>query len=729
MQRAKLNNILIYLRKKILRAIHLLPLEVVTLLILTLLSVFCLIKFVNLTPSIDNNFFFSSDDPQFQSEHLINRLFIRKDSQLIITATGDIQNQDYQEKISQLSTLLLDLRGVANVNSLTHSGPKSLNKAFQSPLWKRLIISNDKKSTNLLVLLDEEKASVIIPKIETLMSTFEEQNFHLRIAGMPYVVELIKRYLLRDLKIFSLLAFIIFGLFIFHIFLSKSVFWGTMIACLNACIWTFMITNLIGIPMGLLTANLGTIVFIMTLSHIIFLSYNWRTLRKNSKSSNPVNDALKRTFTPSCWSMLTTFFGFLSLTTVSAKPLRDLGASGAVGSLIAIIAAYSVFPAFLRMAGLQDRKQGQIERFESKTYRFIDLEKQFIMLIIIVTCLLTLPGLAMLDTDPSLLSYFSKNSEIYKGFSYIDKNGGSSPLILVVRSKSLEKIHSAKSYDQLWKLQESLEQHRSVGSVISLPVLIAQARDTPLVGWFLPRETLISAMESPHNDAVAKSFITSDRKYGLFFLRMNESYRSISRIDIVNEIKMIIETEGFYPEIIGGIYNLQGHLAKLVASSLVWGLITLILLFTFIVWIISRSLQLTLAVGASIFIIPLTVLGCFGIYRIPLDIISSPASNIAIAMGIDSMIHMIQSYKRTKNWQKVRDELWQPILTSMIVVATGFAIFLFSSFPPTRRFGGAILLGTVLSALTALYIMPLLTQHIHIANFFPLKSKRKNHKQ
>jgi len=692
--------------------------------ILTIVSAVWTFGFVPLTPTVDNNFFFSSDDPQLQSEHKIDTLFVRQDDQIIISATGNINDEKYQENISKLSKMLLELDGVASINSLTHEGPGSVRQAFKSPLWKRLIVSSDRKSSNLIVLLDEKKFSTIIPKIEKIIDTFEAKNFHLRVAGLPYVVELIRRYLLRDLRIFSLLAFLIFGFLVFQIFHSRSVLLGAMLSCLNACMWTFMITNLMHIPMGLLTANLGTIIFVMTLSHIIFLTFSWRSFSSDPKNKKPVFDAIRRTLPPSFWSMLTTFLGFLSLMAVSAKPLRDMGAAGAIGSIVAIAVAYGMFPTFLKMAGPRARQKSKIEDYEKKAYRFIDLGKHFIILLIFATCFLTLPGLTMIDSDPSLLSYFSKSSEIYKGLSYIDRNGGSSPLILVVRSKDdNEKIHSSKSYEQLWNLQESLEQHRSVGSVISLPVLIAQAKDTPIVGWFLPRHILVSAMELPANDEIAKSFITKDRKYGLFLLRMIESYRTMPRLDIVEEIKMITENEGLYPEIFGGIYSLQGHLAKLVSSSLIWGLARLVLLFGLIAWYISRNLRVTASVVASIAIIPLTILGCFGIYKIPLDIISAPASNVAIAMGIDSMIHMIKSYRRTKNWQKVRDELWQPVLSSMFVVATGFGIFLFSTFPPTQRFGGAILFGTVLASLTALYIMPMAFQHIHMGKWIAYLKK------
>ena len=58
----------------------------------------------------------------------------------------------------------------------------------------------------------------------------------------------------------------------------------------------------------------------------------------------------------------------------------------------------------------------------------------------------------------------------------------------------------------------------------------------------------------------------------------------------------------------------------------------------------------------------------------------------------------------------VRERMWEPVLTSMFIVASGFAIFFFSSFPPTQRFGGQIVLGTVISAFSAIFIFSLLAQ-------------------
>jgi len=195
---------------------------------------------------------------------------------------------------------------------------------------------------------------------------------------------------------------------------------------------------------------------------------------------------------------------------------------------------------------------------------------------------------------------------------------------------------------------------------------------------------------------------------------MKEDKRAKARLEIIEELKKIVHDNGFDSEITGGIYALQGHLSKLVMSSLVFGLFRLLLLFFIISWIVSRSLPVSLAMTASISIIPLIVLGCVGIIQMPLDIIAAPSINIAIAIGIDSMIHMVKYWRNIKQegkitkqkWEKVRKRLWDPVLNTMSVITLGFGVFLFSQFPPTQRFGGIIVFGSLLAGLTALYLMP-----------------------
>ena len=64
----------------------------------------------------------------------------------------------------------------------------------------------------------------------------------------------------------------------------------------------------------------------------------------------------------------------------------------------------------------------------------------------------------MANTDPSLISFFTKNSSLERGLTYIDHHGGSSPLILVVKTATGEKLDTDQSYHRLWGLQRDLEQ-------------------------------------------------------------------------------------------------------------------------------------------------------------------------------------------------------------------------------------------------------------------------------
>jgi uncharacterized protein len=50
--------------------------------------------------------------------------------------------------------------------------------------------------------------------------------------------------------------------------------------------------------------------------------------------------------------------------------------------------------------------------------------------------------------------------------------------------------------------------------------------------------------------------------------------------------------------------------------------------------------------------------------------------------------------------------MWQPILASMLIVVSGFALFLLSDFPPTQRLGVLVCIGAVTTGLVVLLMLP-----------------------
>ncbi len=213
---------------------------------------------VSLTPHVDPSFFFGDEDPQLEQDAKVYKLFPRQD-QIIINIEGKISSAEYLNKLDRLSRRLLAIPQVVSARSLTH-GPKSFDDALKSSFWGRLLIPEDRKSSNVFVALAADSFRDSIPKIETSVRESETDSFRPVIAGIPYMIELIRRNLVHDLKVFSLSAIVIFGVMIFFLFRSFSSLFGSIAAGAAATALTLLLNQMFEIEIGILTANLVTLV-------------------------------------------------------------------------------------------------------------------------------------------------------------------------------------------------------------------------------------------------------------------------------------------------------------------------------------------------------------------------------------------------------------------------------------------------------------------------------------
>lgn len=685
---------------------------------------------LELTPKVESDFFFASDDPQLRASERIAELFPTQPQVLISARSDDIDSPQYRERIGGLSTELVALEGVASVRSLT-SGPVDPGTVASSPVWSRLLYAKPPQDhhtargqsapashtardiaqsfSQLIVALDDDSRATI-EGIERVVESFRAPSFVLQISGVPYVVELIRRHLLRDLRLFSAAAIGVFGLLIVILYRSVRIAVGTLLCCSSAALLTLSALHLLGLRVGLLTANLLTIVFVLTLSHIVFLTANWRRLASGG-TEDALSTATRVTLQASFWCMVTTLLGFASLLLANAKPLRELGLAGALGSVAAILVAYGLYPSFLR--GLEVQRSGEGRQ---RWPRWLDRRRTGVL-----TCALGLMtivaawGLRAVNTDPSLLTYFAAGSELRQGLEFVDQSGGSSPLYLVARDPEGRRLTQGEVHKRLAAVQSALEEEPEVGLSMSLPVLLEEARRVPLA-VLLGRDKLVDLLDSEAFGHIARSFVTADRQLGLFFLRMHESGRTVPRREVVARLTRHVADQGLETELVGGLYELQGQLGALVSSSLLTGLGSLLLIFLTIAAFLARSLRLTAVMVLTLATVPVLLLGGLGLVRQPLDVISSPAANIAIALGIDSMIHLLSAVRRrlalgddaATAWIKARSQMAAPILGAALLLAVGFGIFALSSFPPTQRFGLLVATGTILAALLSLIVLPFL---------------------
>lgn len=670
-------------------------------------SLWAILFRIDLTPQVESDFFFSTGDPAFQATEKIEALF-PSEPQLIISAMApDIQDAAYIDQIRQLTDALAALPEITSVRSLT-SGPPSPGSVAESPLWKRLFLSKNPSTTHLIAFVDKDAGSEFLTRVEALVGERGRPSFDLQVSGVPYVIELVRRNLRRDLRVFSLAALLVFGLVISVLYRSWPLVAGTLLSCVGACLITLGVLHLLGVPIGILTANIATIVFVLTLSHTVFLTANWRRLRETLGRDEAFVQGVQITLVASFWCMVAALMGFGSLLLASAKPLRELGVSGVVGTAVAILVAYGFYPAFLRATRSAPPISGARAGRAS-------LPRSHSTAIVAALCVLAAFSLRHIETDPSLLSYFAEGSELRSGLELIDRSGGSSPFYLVVTDGDA-RVDSVDTEKRLQKLQKALEEDPAVGVSLSLSVLLAEARRVPFAG-LLPAEQLVNVLDSEQFDHIARSFVTEDRKQALFFLRLHETGREEPRRAIVERLVKSVEDSGLEADLVGGLYDLQGKLGELVASSLIRELGGLLFFFVFVAIAVARTMRGTVAMVGCLAVVPVLLLGTMARLGQPIDVISAPGANVAISLGIDAMIHLVMAVRRQRRvgdspreaWANARGQMRQPIVGAMAILATGFGIFVLSSFPPTQRFGAMVAAGTLISAVMALYVLPFLT--------------------
>ena len=683
---------------------------------------------VDLKPVVGENFFFAKNDPQVRSDNEISRTFPGQMNEIDLTVSGDIASRAYADRIHSLSVELGKVPGVAAVISINPGpqghGPKDIKDALKSPLWRTILIGKHHRSTDVVAAVKDDIGGKTIDDVQALKKKFERPGFEVAISGLPYVTEMISRTMARDLRTFSLAAVGVFGVVLFLIFRSPWILLGAFVACANSAAATLIINQSIHIPIGPVTASLSTMVFVMTLSPMVFLTYNWIRIREQKQlvGRGAAWAAVKETVAPSFRSAVCMLLGFSSLMLVSASSMKHLGTGGAVGASMAFLAAYILYPWFLALASPPKTKFGWTKAVASRLRSFFSERHRVIAIALVIFGVVGAIGMLRLNTDPPLFFYFKKGSDIRKGLEAVDRSGGSSPLKLEVQDIHGAPLDSNEAYKRMWALTDALDKDPAVGKVMSLPVLESEidrrwySTLLTIKGFFQgesKKQEELGELESPKHGDPAQQFITPDHKKALFLLRMRETVRNASRQQVIRRLEGVVHREGFRTLLVGGEYSLLGDMGRLIKSSIITGLLLLVGIFTVMGFAFSRSLHTGLAMLVTLAIIPVVVRGYIAYLGMPLGFITATAANLDLGMGVDAMIYLTMFAKRDhKNlsswepWSKACSHLWRPIGTNFLVICCGFGLFLLSNFPPTLRFGVFVIFGSATAASAALFLFP-----------------------
>jgi predicted RND superfamily exporter protein len=333
-----------------------------------------LFLFVDLSPEIEADFFFSRNDPQAQKSASIEKEFGAAPQIFVAVRSRDLVSRQYLSRLQELTQDLEDVKGVADARSITQGPIESekmskldpasiLKEVNNSPFWSRLLLAPDRSASFVVLRLSGKDYRATVNGIDRVLARHARSGFELGASGVAYVAEHIRRQLTRDLQRFSIAAFIAFAILTVLLFRSVAVLVGTMVASLSAAFATFIARALVGMRTDILAPNLWTIAFVLTLSHVAYIAAQWRrnqmihlgyTVRRLRGKANDIwtawKQALKELWAPILASMLIVTSGFALFLLSSFPPTRRLGILVCIGAAITDLIVLVVLPAIVTLA-------------------------------------------------------------------------------------------------------------------------------------------------------------------------------------------------------------------------------------------------------------------------------------------------------------------------------------------------------------------------------------------
>ena len=379
---------------------------------------------------------------------------------------------------------------------------RGFDEILNSPIYKNYVISEDGKTSGIVVYLkkDERLADYVKIKdkyfnqsIETGLSKEEKKNYKnfnkeyedyknlynirnhqnideirdiiikygenakIHLGGIPMIADDMMSYIKSDIVVFGL------GVFIFIIatlwFIFRSLKWVVMplLGCATSVTIMIGLLGLIGWKVTVISSNFIALMLILNMAMNIHLTVRFLQLKKEFpqlSKSEAIFEASKKMMLPIIYTVLTTICAFLSLVFSGIKPIIDFGWMMTLGLLISLLVTFLLLPSLISLLsteneiGLKDTEKSFIT---SALGSFAKKNKIIIFGSTFVIIVFSVVGIFKLEVENSFINYFNKDTEIYKGMKKIDEElGGTTPLNIILKfpSNTDEKKSEDDEFDE-----------------------------------------------------------------------------------------------------------------------------------------------------------------------------------------------------------------------------------------------------------------------------------------
>ena len=608
-----------------------------------------------------------------------------------------------------------------------------ISKEFKnSPLYSNNLVSADLKTTALLIplanddpriIIDDEVLRLLIEKIRLTMDAYRDEAT-LYLGGVPMIRNDVIDFIKSDLVVFSLA--VILTMTIMLTILFRKIRWVLIpitISVIGALFMTGLISS-IGWKVTVISSNFFSLLLVMTLSVIIHLVVRYREISNQNldqNNSETIRQTLNQMIRPCLYTVITTIAAFASLTASHVQPVIDFGLMMSIGVTVAFVLSFIGFTIFMILLKKPKSSQESKKSFALKKLALMaDKKGKSIILSCTVVALISTFGLSKLSVENSFINYFKKDTEIYQGLNFIDKElGGTIPLEIVFNDLASAYWADASLREDFHGIHNYLEQIPSIGKVLSIDTFMQVLKEAN--NGKTPNGFLLTLGKNNMPDfaksQVLKPHISDVTDQIRIVARVKETMNGLERNQLILDIKKSLVENFYFDEgdfYFTGTFSLYNNLLQSLFSSQIKTIFTVFSIIFVLFVIVFRSISVALIAVIPNALPSLIILGLMGLMGIPLDIMTITIAAIAIGIGIDNAIHYISRFKTellvdgdfVSSMYRAHNSIGVSMFYTAATVAIGFVVLILSHFIPSIYFGIFMAIAMLSAVIVNLTLLP-----------------------
>ena len=386
---------------------------------------------------------------------------------------------------------------------------RGFEEILNSPIYKDYVISEDGKTSGIVVYLKKDKrlAEFIKTKdqyfnqsIETGLNAEEKINYKkftkeyedyknlynirnhqniteirdiinkygenakIHLGGIPMIADDMMSYIKSDIAVFGIGVFIFIILTLWLIFRNFKWVFMPLLGCATSVVVMIGLLGFIGWKVTVISSNFIALMLILNMAMNIHLTVRYLQFKKEFPQltiSETVFEASKKMMLPILYTVLTTICAFLSLIFSGIKPIIDFGWMMTLGLAVSMIITFLLLPSLIytlsseNEIGLRDTEKSLIT---SALGNFTKNNKIIIFGSTILIIIFSIVGIFKLEVENSFINYFDKETEIYKGMKKIDDElGGTTPLNIILKFPSSAEKTKKQENDEFDEWEEEIK--------------------------------------------------------------------------------------------------------------------------------------------------------------------------------------------------------------------------------------------------------------------------------